>query len=253
MGLVDGKAGVVTGAAGGLGREAAILFAAEGASVVITDLESQREGGEETVAIVEQAGGRAIFVAGDVTDDDHHRRLVSECVSTFGGLDFAHNNAGVDLQARIVDTTEEQWDRTLDINLKGVFLGMKHQLIHMYEQGRGSIVNSSSVAGLSGVRGLAAYVASKHGIVGLTKAGALEAGEFGVRVNCVCPGVMRTPMVAALDPAKAASLGQGQAIKRLMEPSEVAEMVVWLASDRASVITGIASPADLGTSAGRAR
>jgi NAD(P)-dependent dehydrogenase (short-subunit alcohol dehydrogenase family) len=253
MGLVDGKAGVVTGAAGGLGRESAVLFAAEGASVLVTDLESQREGGEETVALVEQAGGRAIFLAGDVTDEDHQRRLVSECVSTFGQLDFAHNNAGVDLQARVEDTTVEQWDRTLDINLKGVWLGMKHQLAQMRKQESGSIVNTASGAGLFAVAGLAAYVASKHGVVGLTKAAALEAGEFGVRVNCVCPGAMRTPMLSALDPAHAESLVRPQAIKRLAEPSEVAETVVWLASDRASVVTGTTSVTDLGMAAGRAR
>lgn len=253
MGLVDGKAGVITGAAGGLGREAAILFGAEGASVVVTDLESQREGGEETVALVERAGARAIFLAGDVTDEEHHRRLVSECVSSFGQLDFAHNNAGVDLQARIVDTTEEQWDRTLDINVKGVFFGLKHQLIQMREQQSGSIVNTASGAGLHAVAGLAAYISSKHAVVGLSKAAALEAGEFGVRVNCVCPAAMRTPMLAALDPEKAASLVRPQAIKRLIEPSEVAQLVVWLASDRTSAVSGTTSSVDLGLSAGRAR
>jgi NAD(P)-dependent dehydrogenase (short-subunit alcohol dehydrogenase family) len=253
MGLVDGKAGVVTGAAGGLGRESAVLFASEGASVVVTDLESQRDGGEETVALVEQAGGRGIFIAGDVTDEDHHRRLVSECVSTFGQLDFAHNNAGVDLQARIVDTTEEQWDRTLDINVKGVFFGLKHQLIQMRKQASGSIVNTASGAGLFAVAGLAAYVTSKHALVGLSKTAALEAGEFGVRVNCVCPAAMRTPMLAALDPEHAARLVEPQAIKRLIEPSEVAQMVVWLVSDRTSAVSGTISAVDLGMSAGRAR
>jgi NAD(P)-dependent dehydrogenase (short-subunit alcohol dehydrogenase family) len=252
MGLVDGKAGVVTGAAGGLGRESAVLFGAEGASVVVTDLEAQREGAEETVALVERAGGRAIFIAGDVTDEDHQRRLVSDCVSTFGHLDFAHNNAGVDLQGRVVEITVEQWDRTLDINLKAVWLGMKHQLIQMSRQESGSIINTASGAGLFAVPGLAGYIASKHGVVGLTKAAALEAGEFNVRVNCVCPAAMRTPMLAALKPEHAATLVQPQAIKRLAEPSEVAEMVVWLASDRASVVTGSASTTDLGVSAGRA-
>lgn len=253
MGLVDGKAGVVTGAAGGLGRESAVLFGAEGASVVVTDLESQREGGEETVALVKQAGGQAIFVAGDVTDEDDQRRLVSECVSNFGRLDFAHNNAGVDLQGRVEDITVEQWDRTLDVNLKGVWLGMKHQLAQMREQQSGAIVNTASGAGLFAVPGLAGYIASKHGVVGLTKAAALEAGEYGARVNCVCPGAMRTPMLAALDPAHAARLTEPQAIKRLAEPSEVAEAVVWLASDRAGVITGATVSTDLGISAGRAR
>lgn len=253
MGLVDGKAGVVTGAAGGLGREAAVLLATEGASVVVTDLESQRAGGEETVALVEKAGGNAIFVAGDVTDEDHHRRLVSECLSSFGQLDFAHNNAGVDLQARIEDTTEEQWNRTLDINVKGVFFGLKHQFVQMRKQESGSIVNTASGAGLYAVSGLAAYVTSKHALVGLSKAAALEAADFNVRVNCVCPAAMRTPMLAALDPEFAARLVKPQAIKRLIEPSEVAQIVVWLASDRTSAVTGTVSSVDLGVSAGRAR
>jgi NAD(P)-dependent dehydrogenase (short-subunit alcohol dehydrogenase family) len=146
---------------------------------------------------------------------------------------------------------EEQWDRTLDVNLKGVFLGLKHQLRQMRGQGSGSIVNTSSAAGLFAVSGLGAYVASKHGVVGLTRSAALEAGEFGVRVNCVCPGAMRTPMLGAPEPDLVALLIGPQAIQRLTEPSEVAEAVVWLASDRSGVITGIAGSTDLGMSAGR--
>jgi NAD(P)-dependent dehydrogenase (short-subunit alcohol dehydrogenase family) len=250
VGLVDGKSGLVTGAAGGLGRAAAVCFAAEGASVLVTDLESMRAGGEETVATIEKAGGNATFVAADVTSEDDQRRLVQECVSAFGRLDFAHNNAGVDLQASVEDTTVEDWTRTIDVDLKGVWLGMKLQLPQMRMQGGGSIVNTASGAGMFAVAGLAAYIASKHGVVGITKAAALEGGPDNIRVNCLCPAAMRTPMLEALEPAHRERLVAPQAIKRLSEPSEVAEAVVWLASDRASLVTGTALVADLGLSAG---
>jgi NAD(P)-dependent dehydrogenase (short-subunit alcohol dehydrogenase family) len=252
MGMVDGKCGVVTGAAGGLGRASAVRLAEEGASVVVSDLESQRAGGEQTVALVEQAGGRAVFAAVDVTSEADQRRLVAECVSAFGRLDFAHNNAGVDLQATVEDTTVDEWDATLAVNLKGVWLGMKHQLPQMRKQGGGAIVNTASGAGTLAVPGLAAYIASKHAVVGLTKAAALEAGGAGIRVNCLCPAAMRTPMVAALDPAHAAALLEPQAIKQLTEPSEVADALVWLVSDRGAVVTGCAFAIDRGLTAGLA-
>jgi NAD(P)-dependent dehydrogenase (short-subunit alcohol dehydrogenase family) len=252
MGLVDGKCGIVTGAAGGLGRASALRLSEEGASVVVSDLDSQRSGGEETVALVEQAGGRAVFVPADVTSEDDQRRLVAECVSAFGRLDFAHNNAGVDLQATVEETTVEQWDATLGVNLKGVWLGMKHQLAQMRQQGAGAIVNTASGAGTVAVPGLAAYIASKHGVVGLTKAAALEAGGAGIRVNCLCPAAMRTPMLAALDPAHADALVGPQAIKKLTEPSEVADAAVWLISDRGAAVTGCAFAIDRGLSAGLA-
>ena len=251
MGIVAGKAGVVTGAAGGIGSASAICFGREGAFVVVTDLESQRAEGEETVRLVEEAGGRAVFVAADVTSEDDQRRLVEECVAAFGRLDFAHNNAGLDVVATLEETTLEDWNRCLSVNLTGVFLGMKHQLPQMRRQGGGgAIVNTASAAGVMAVPRIAAYVASKFGVVGLSKAAALEAGGDGIRVNVICPGPVHTRMLEELPAAWRETLVAPQAIKRLSEPEEIAESAVWLCSDRASVITGAAIATDLGTTTG---
>jgi NAD(P)-dependent dehydrogenase (short-subunit alcohol dehydrogenase family) len=250
MGLVDGRSGIVTGAAGGMGRASAVCFATEGASVLVTDLESQRAGGEETVRLIEDAGGRAFFVPADVASEDDQRRLVRECVSAYGRLDFAHNNAGVDHQGTVEETTVEDWRRVMDVNLKGVWLGMKHQLAQMRAQGGGSIVNTASLGGLMAIPRLAAYIASKHALIGLTRAAALEAADAGIRVNAICPSTTRTPMLAQLDPERVEQIVQPHAIKRLCEPEEVADAVVWLASDRASLVTGVPVRLDLGAGAG---
>ena len=153
MGLVDGKSGLVTGAAGGIGRATAVAFAREGGAVVVNDLEARRADGEETVRLIEEAGGRAVFVAADVTSSADQARLVAETVAAFGRLDFAHNNAGVELQATVEETEEDGWDQMLNVNLKGVWLGMKHQLPQMRNQGGGAIVNTASLAGLLAVPG----------------------------------------------------------------------------------------------------
>jgi NAD(P)-dependent dehydrogenase (short-subunit alcohol dehydrogenase family) len=250
VGLVDGKAGIVTGAAGGIGRASAVCLAAEGASVLVTDLESQRAGGEQTVRMIEDAGGHATYVAADVTDEDDQRRLVAECVSAFGALDLAHNNAGVDLQATVEETTVEDWDRVLAVNVKGVWLGMKHQLAQMRAQRGGSIINTASLGGLMAIPRLAAYIASKHAVIGITQAGALEAADAGIRVNALCPSTTRTPMLEQLDAERVREIVRPHAIKRLCEPHEVAEAVAWLASDRSSLLTGVAFKADLGMGAG---
>jgi NAD(P)-dependent dehydrogenase (short-subunit alcohol dehydrogenase family) len=250
MGLVEGKSGLVTGAAGGIGRATALAFAREGAAVVVNDLESRRADGEETVRLIEEAGGRAVFVAADVTSGADQAGLVAETVAAFGRLDFAHNNAGVELQATVEETEEDGWDQMLNVNLKGVWLGMKHQLPQMRSQGGGAIVNTASLAGLLAVPGLAAYIASKFGVVGLTKAAALEVADANIRVNCVCPAAIRTYMIERLSPERQAELVAPQAVKRLGEPSEVAEAVVWLCSDRASLVTGTALSVDLGSTAG---
>jgi NAD(P)-dependent dehydrogenase (short-subunit alcohol dehydrogenase family) len=171
-------------------------------------------------------------------------------VSAFGRLDFAHNNPGVDLQATVEETTVEQWDRVIDVNVKGIWLGMKHQLARMRKQGSGSIINTASLGGLMAIQGLAAYIASKHAVIGITRAGALEAADAGIRVNALCPSTTRTPMVAQLDPERVREIIRPHAIKRLCEPHEVAEAVVWLASDRSSLVTGTAFKADLGLGAG---
>ncbi len=250
MGLVEGKSGLVTGAAGGIGRATAVAFAREGAAVAVNDLEARRADGEETVRLIEEAGGRAVFVAADVTSSADQARLVTEAVAAFGRLDFAHNNAGVELQATVEETEEDGWDQMLNVNLKGVWLGMKHQLPQMRAQGGGAIVNTASLAGLLAVPGLAAYIASKFGVVGLTKAAALEVADANIRVNCVCPAAIRTYMIERLSPERQAELVAPQAVKRLGEPNEVAEAVVWLCSDRASLVTGTALSVDLGSTAG---
>lgn len=250
MGLVDGKAGLVTGAGGGIGRACALGLAREGAAVLVTDLESQRAAGEETVRLIEETGGRAVFVAGDVTDERDQRGLVQECVSAFGRLDFAHNNAGVELGATVEETSVEAWDNVLAVNLKGVWLGMKHQMAHMRTQDGGSIINTSSLAGVMAFRGLAAYVASKFGVIGVTRAAALEGAPDGIRVNAIVPTAVRTPMIERFDPELQDHLVAPQAIKRISEPGEVAEAVVWLASDRSSLVTGSPFNIDLGTTAG---
>jgi NAD(P)-dependent dehydrogenase (short-subunit alcohol dehydrogenase family) len=250
MGLVEGKGGLVTGAAGGIGRACALCLAGEGASVVVTDLDSQRAEGEETVRLIEQAGGRALFVAGDVTEEEDQRRLVEQCVSAFGRLDFAHNNAGIEYRATVEETTIADWDAVLDVNLKGVWLGMKHQMAQMRRQRGGSIVNTSSLAGVLAFRGFAAYVASKFGVIGVTRAAALEGADAGIRVNAIVPTAVRTPMIERFDPEMQSHLVAPQAIKRISEPSEVAEAVVWLVSDRSSLVTGTPFNIELGTTAG---
>lgn len=250
-GLVEGKAGLVTGAAGGIGRATALTLSREGAAgVVVNDLGSRRADGEETVRLIEEAGGFARFVAGDVTSASDQQALVAATVEAFGRLDFAHNNAGIEYHATIPETEEAEWDRIIDVNLKGVWLGMKFQIPQMLSQGGGAIVNTASLAGLLAVPALGAYIASKFGVVGLTKTAALEFANEGIRVNCVCPAAIRTYMVEHLPPERQAELVAPQALRRLGEPSEVAETVTWLCSDRASFVTGIAMPVDAGSTAG---
>src|SRR5690242_8641911 len=180
-GLVEGKAGLVTGAAGGIGRATALALAREGAAgVLVTDLEARRQDGEATVRLIEQNGGHAAFVAGDVTVEADCRAVVQATLDAFGHIDFAHNNAGVELQDSIVGTDEADFDRVIAVNLKGVWLGMKHQIPRMLEDGGGAIVNTASLAGLVAVPSLAAYIASKHGVVGLTRAAAVEHANDGI-------------------------------------------------------------------------
>jgi NAD(P)-dependent dehydrogenase (short-subunit alcohol dehydrogenase family) len=250
-GLVEGKAGLVTGAAGGIGRATALALAREGAAgVLVTDLEARREDCLGTVRLIEQGGGHAEFVAGDVRSEADCRAVVERTLEAFGHIDFAHNNAGVELQETVVDTQEADFDRVIAVNLKGVWLGMKHQIPRMLANGGGSIVNTASLAGLVALPALAAYVASKHGVVGLTRAAAAEHANHGVRVNCVCPAAIRTAMVDVLAPERQQERIAPLAMNRLGEPSEVAEAVVWLVSDRSSFVTGVALSVDAGAMAG---
>jgi NAD(P)-dependent dehydrogenase (short-subunit alcohol dehydrogenase family) len=249
-GLVEGKAGLVTGAAGGIGRATALALAREGAAgILVCDLASRRDDGEQTVRLIEQEGGHADFLAGDVSVEADCRAAVARTVAAFGRLDFAHNNAGVELQDTICGTSEEDFDKVIAVNLKGVWLGMKHQIPAMLRHGGGSIVNTASLAGLVAVPSLAAYIASKHGVVGLTRAAAVEHANDGIRVNCVCPAAIRTAMMDILPPDRQQELLAPQAMTRFGEPSEVAESVVWLISDRASFVTGTALSVDAGAMA----
>ena len=238
----------MTGAGSGIGRESALAFAASGAQVMVSDVVV--EGGEETVARIKAAGGEATFRRADVSQRADVEALIRQTVETYGRLDCAHNNAGIEGDlAPTADCTEANWDRTIAINLKGVWLCMKYEIPQMLEQGGGVIVNTSSVAGLVGFVNLPAYVATKHGVAGLTRTAAVEYAQQGIRVNAVCPGVIHTPMVDRIvggDVEAAAQFTALEPVGRMGLPAEVAQAVVWLCSDAASFVTGIAMPVDGG-------
>ncbi|MGM0590266.1 MAG: glucose 1-dehydrogenase [Halobacteriota archaeon] len=240
MNGISGTVALVTGASSGIGRSIARRFADEGAKVTVADVDAG--GGAETVSLIESAGGDAVFVETDVSDDADVARMVDTAVETFGGLDFVVNNAGIEGEsAPLADQTVENWDRVVDVNLKSVFLGMKHAIPALLDGGGGAIVNVSSVAGLVGFEGTGPYVASKHGIVGLTKTAALEYAEQGIRVNAVCPGIVETPMIDRYthgDEDAAAQLTATEPMGRMADPDEIAGTVVWLCSDDASFVTG---------------
>jgi NAD(P)-dependent dehydrogenase (short-subunit alcohol dehydrogenase family) len=250
MALMEGKAGLVTGAASGIGRACAIRFAQEGAAVVVADLERARAGGEETVQAIAAEGGQASFFACDVASAADHDALVRHVVERHGRLDFAHNNAGIGVHRLLHETEDEDFDRVIAVNLRGTFLGMKHQIRRMLENGGGAIVNTSSNAGLRAVRLLSAYTASKHGIGGLTKNAAVEYADLGIRVNAVCPGAIMTPLMYNETPERQQEILRPQAMSRFGEPREVAAAVVWLCSDDASFVTGVEMPVDAGSVAG---
>jgi NAD(P)-dependent dehydrogenase (short-subunit alcohol dehydrogenase family) len=199
---------------------------------------------------IQDDGGSALFIKCDVSKSADVADMIQKTIDTFGRLDFAVNNAGVEgATAPTHECTEENWDRTININLKGVWLCMKHEITHMLKQGKGAIVNTASVAGLIGFQGLPAYVVSKHGIVGLTKTAALENAKQGIRINAVCPGVIRTPMVdrtTGKDKTVEKKFEDMEPVGRMGEPEEVAEAIVWLCSDAASFVTGHAMPVDGG-------
>ncbi|MDT4999345.1 MAG: hypothetical protein QOK12_1450, partial [Mycobacterium sp.] len=231
----DGKVALVTGSGAGIGAVTARAFASAGASVIVTDVDV--EGGQTTVEKIRSDGGHAEFFAADVTDAEAVKALVGFAVNTYGGLHYAHNNAGVlGESARLTDSDDETWFRTVQINLNAVYLGMKHQIPAILESGGGAIVNTSSYAGLVAVPFASAYVASKHGVIGLTKAAAVEFGKKGVRVNAVCPGSARTKMNierVAGNPAIEKAMTDVSPMKRFVEPEEVAEAVLWLCSENA--------------------
>lgn len=244
-----GEVALVTGAAGGIGRATAVLFAAEGARVVVADVDGA--GLAETVERIVGAGGEAVAVTTDVTDEAQVRAAVDTAVSRYGRLDCAHNNAGTSgTPTAFHDLALEDWDRVVALNLTGVFLCMKHELAVMAPAGRGAIVNTSSGAGIIGFPGLPHYVASKHGVLGLTKTAAQEYVRQGIRVNAICPGTTDTPMMQAFiggDPAMEKMMRRTVPTGEMGRPEQVAEAVVWLCSARASFVNGESMAVDGGT------
>ena len=247
-GRLEGKVALVTGGSSGIGRASALAFAREGAKVVIADVDVA--GGEGTAKIVEEAGGEAIFVKTDVANATEVEALISKAVKTYGQLNCAHNNVGVTgMWSPVIQCTEENWDYVINVSLKSVWLCMKYEIPQMLRRGGGAIVNTASLVGLVAIENVPAYVASKHGVVGLTKAAALEYAKAGIRVNAVCPGGIRTPPFErhiAKSPQLEAIEISKHPIGRFGTPLEVAEAVVWLCSDAASFVTGLAMAVDGG-------
>lgn len=251
MGKFLNKVALVTGGSSGIGRASAMHFAKEGARVIIADINIQ--GGNQTVKMIKEGGGEATFVKADVSIEGEVEALINQAVQIYQRLDYAHNNAGIiDTEPLTTDITEELWDRVIDVNLKGVWLCMKYEIPQMLKWGGGAIVNTSSVCGLIGNTNLAAYVASKHGINGLTKATALEYAKKGIRVNSICPGIIRTPGLEAdiKDRSGMADYLAGEEpMGRMGEVVEIAEAVLWLCSDAASFVTGHCMVVDGGITA----
>ena len=252
-GFMDKKVALITGGAAGIGRAAALLFAKEGARVMVTDVEA--DGAGQTAAMIREAGGDASFLKTDVGEPDQVGAMVKAVIDTYGRLDCAVNNAGIEGSiANLAECSLDNFDRIIRTNLRGTFLCMKYELPEMMRQGCGAIVNCASVAGLIGFAGISAYTASKHGIIGLTRNAALEYGKAGIRVNSVCPGGIETRMLDSL----AGQLGSDDAgellapmhpIGRIGQPVEVAELMLWLCSDRASFVNGAAMTVDGGFTA----
>jgi NAD(P)-dependent dehydrogenase (short-subunit alcohol dehydrogenase family) len=245
------KVALVTGAASGIGRAGAMAFAKAGAKVVASDIDEA--GGAETVKMITDMGGEAMFVKCDVSDQADVKALFAALMEAYGRLDCAFNNAGIEgIPSPCLECTEENWDKTIAINLTGVFYCCKEEVRIMLEQGGGAIVNTASVAGLVGFGGIPAYTASKHGVNGLTKVIALDYAKENIRANSVCPGVIDTPMIDRFtggDAEAKAGMEAMEPVGRLGKPEEVADAVVYLCSDEASFVTGINMPVDGGFAA----
>ena len=255
-GTLHDKVALITGGASGIGRATALAFAAEGAKLIVADM--NEDGGQQTAHMITENGGEAAFLRVDVTQAAETEAMIAKAVESYGRLDCAFNNAGISgagagggLRALTADYPDERWHRVIAINLTGVWLCMKYELQQMLAQGGGAIVNTASVAGLVGLPYGSAYVASKHGVVGLTKTAALEYAKQGIRVNCVCPGYIETPMTAAgmSDPERRTHMVASEPIGRVGQPEEIAASVAWLCSDAASFVTGHSMVVDGGFAA----
>lgn len=247
MNEFNGRVAIVTGASSGIGRTSALFYAREGAKVVVSDL--NKDGGQETVRMIQAAGGDAIFVKTDVADPSDCEDLVKKTVEKFGRLDLACNNAGIGGESNMTaDYSVDGWQKVIDVNLSGVFYCMKYEIAEMLKTGGGAIVNMASILGQVGFASAPAYVAAKHGVVGLTRDAALEYASKGIRVNAIGPAFISTPLISALEsnPEAYNNLVSLHPLGRLGKPEEVAELVVWLSSNRASFITGAYYPVDGG-------
>lgn len=236
----ENKIAIVTGGGSGIGQTCALTFAGAGAKVVVADV--QAEGGNETVALINGTGGEATFIETDVAVAKDVEALISRTVATYGGLDIAYNNAGIEPPvAKMADIVEEDWDKVISINMKSIWLCMKYEIKAMLERGGGAIVNMASVVGFLGQPEMASYVAGKHAVLGLTRTAALEYVADNIRVNAVCPAIVDTPMVERFtkgDAEVVAALTAQYPMKRLLDPQEVADAVLWLCSDKASYLNG---------------
>jgi NAD(P)-dependent dehydrogenase (short-subunit alcohol dehydrogenase family) len=253
-GMLDGKVALVTGGGNGIGREAALAFAREGARLAVADYEAGSAG--ETVALINGNGGQAISLSGDVTVAAQVQAMLDATIAAYGKLDCAFNNAGiaghqVGASGQLThEWSEESFDRMIEVNLKGVWLCMRHEIPLLRANGGGAIVNTASIAGLIGLRTSSIYVAAKHGVIGLTKTAAIEYAEEGIRVNAVCPGYIATRMTGPIRETRGDAIIARTPMRRFGEPREIAEAVVWLCSDRASYVTGAAYEVDGGLTAG---
>lgn len=252
-GILQDKVALITGGGNGIGREAALVFAREGARVAVADLEA--DAAAATVALVNQAGGQAISLSGDVTDAERMKAMVEGVLSAYGRLDCAFNNAGIapyqvgSMGMLTHDWPEAAFDRMIAVNLRSVWLSMKYELPAMLAAGGGAIVNTASIAGLVGLKGSTAYVAAKHAVIGMTKTAAMEYAEHGIRVNAVCPGFITTRMTALTREQRGEAIIRRTPLGRFGEPREIAETVAWLCSGRASFVTGAAYEVDGGYTA----